>query len=49
MSTPVEMREWTPDERKAALARAVANEVRNGWHVESQTDYQAVLRINISR
>lgn len=44
MSTPVEMREWTPDERKAALARAVANEVRNGWHVESQTDYQAVLR-----
>lgn len=43
MSTPVEMREWTPDERKAALARAVANEVRNGWHVESQTDYQAVL------
>ena len=32
-----------PDERKAALARAVANEVRGGWHVQSQTDYQAVL------
>lgn len=31
------------EERKAALARAVASEVRGGWHVQSQTDYQAVL------
>lgn len=32
-----------PELRKAALARAVGNEVRNGWHVQSQTDYQAVM------
>ena len=32
-----------PDTRKAALARTVANQVRDGWHVQSQTDYQAVL------
>ena len=31
------------DERKQALANAVAREVGGGWHVESQTDYQAVL------
>lgn len=30
-------------ERKELLARAVANQVRQGWRVESQTDYQAVL------
>ena len=37
-------RTFTPEERKAALANAVANEVRQKWHVQSQTDYQAVLR-----
>lgn len=31
------------EERKALLARAIANEVRQGHRVESQTDYQAVL------
>jgi hypothetical protein len=31
------------EERKELLARAVANRVRQGWRVESQTDYQAVL------
>lgn len=31
------------DERKAVLARAVSNEVRNGWRIESQTDYDAYL------
>lgn len=36
-------RKHDSEERKAALARAVANEVRSGWHVQSQTDYQAVL------
>lgn len=36
-------RTFEPDERKAALARAVANEVRGGWHVQSQTDFQAIL------
>ena len=36
--------EMSPDDRKAALARAVASDVRSGWHVQSQTDYQAVLR-----
>lgn len=29
--------------RKALLAQAVANEVRGGWGVQSQTDFQAVL------
>jgi hypothetical protein len=29
--------------RKALLAQAVANEVRQGWRVESQTDFQAVM------
>jgi hypothetical protein len=33
----------TDEQRKEALAQAVANEVRSGWHVQSQTDYQAVL------
>lgn len=32
-----------PEERKATLAREVGNQVRSGWRVESQTDYQAVL------
>ena len=36
-------REVTTEERKSSLARAVATEVRDGWHVQSQTDFQAVL------
>jgi hypothetical protein len=31
------------DERKALLAQAVSNEVRNGWRIESQTDYYSYL------
>jgi hypothetical protein len=31
------------EQRKELLARAVANQVRQGGRVESQTDYQAVL------
>ena len=31
------------DERKALLARQIANMVPRGWRVESQSDYQAVL------
>ena len=30
-------------ERKELLARAVSNEVRQGWRIESQNDYQAVI------
>src|SRR5262245_50240098 len=33
----------SPEERKEMLARAVANEIRQGCRVESQTDYQAVV------
>ncbi len=33
----------SPEERQELLARAVANEIRHGWRVESQTDYQAVI------
>lgn len=31
------------DERKALLANAISNEVRQGFRVESQSDYQAVM------
>src|SRR5262249_41052486 len=31
------------EERKSLLARAVSNEVRQGFRIESQTDNQAVL------
>jgi hypothetical protein len=34
---------WDSERRKSALASAVANEVRQGWHVQSQSDYQAVM------
>jgi hypothetical protein len=33
----------SPDERKQLLARAVSNEVRQGYRIESQSDYQAVI------
>ena len=33
----------TTDERRALLAQAVANEIRQGWRVESSMAYQAVL------
>jgi hypothetical protein len=33
----------TFEQRKEALATAVANSVRDGWGVQSQTDFQAVL------
>lgn len=32
-----------PEERKAILARIVANTVGQGWRVESQSDYQAIF------
>lgn len=31
------------EQRKSQLARSVANNVRKGWRIESQTDYQAVM------
>jgi hypothetical protein len=31
------------DERKALLARAVADQTRQGWRVESQSDYQTIM------
>jgi hypothetical protein len=33
----------SPEQRKELLARAVANQVRQGGRVESTSDYQAVL------
>lgn len=36
-------RTLTEQERKAKLAQAVAAQVRNGWRVDSQTDYQAIM------
>jgi hypothetical protein len=41
--TETAVRTKTRDERKELLATAVANEIRQGWRVESQTDYQAVI------
>jgi len=35
--------EKTPEERKALLARAIADRVGMGWRVESQMDYQATM------
>lgn len=31
------------EQRKELLARAVASEIRQGWRIESQSDYQAVI------
>lgn len=42
MADPADPRK-TPDERKVALAQAVANAVARGARVESQSDYQAVV------
>ena len=36
---------WDSDPRKQALATAISNEVRSGWNVQSQSDYQAVMHI----
>ena len=36
---------WDSDRRKQALATAISNEVRSGWNVQSQSDYQAVMHI----
>jgi len=33
----------SPDERKALLAHVISNRVHEGWRVESQSDYQAVM------
>ena len=41
--TDVTVSKKSPEERKELLARAVANEIRQGWRIESQTDYQAVI------
>ena len=45
MSTMPEMAtaEMDSDERRARLAHVVAHHVRQGWRVESQTDYQAIV------
>lgn len=43
MSEIAERARVTDEQRRAALAAAVAREVGGGWHVESQTDTQAVL------
>jgi hypothetical protein len=42
-STAVKSAAKSPEERKQMLARAVANEVRQGGRIESQSDYQAVI------
>ena len=42
MST-VATEKLSPDERKASLARLISNKVHEGWRVESQSDYQAIM------
>jgi hypothetical protein len=32
-----------PEQRRQLRAQAVSNSVRQGWRVESQTDFQAVM------
>ena len=36
-------RKKSAEERKARSTRAVANEERHGWQVESQEDFHAVM------
>jgi len=43
MSPAVAVERKNADERKQMLARTTANEVRQGWRVESQSDYQVVM------
>ncbi|MBP7988850.1 hypothetical protein [Candidatus Neomicrothrix sp.] len=43
MSDTATPQQPTDDQRKQALANAVAREVGNGCRVESQTDFQAVV------
>ena len=43
ITTTISPGETTPDQRRAALAQTVSREIGGGWHVESQTDYQAIL------
>jgi hypothetical protein len=40
---PPTVNKWTADQRKQALAQAVAGEVRSGWKVQSQSDFQGVM------
>jgi hypothetical protein len=40
---PPTVNKWTAEQRKQALAQAVAGEVRSGWKVQSQSDYQGVM------
>src|SRR4249920_2240819 len=40
---PPGVTKWDSEQRKQALAQAVSNEVRQGWNVQSQSDYQAVM------
>lgn len=43
-TTPTpEIAKPTSEQRKSSLATAVANSVREGWNVQSQTEFQAVL------
>lgn len=42
-SEPETVATKSAEQRKELLARAVANQVRQGWRIESQSDYQAVL------
>lgn len=43
MSEVAETNAVSPERRKELLATAVAAQVRGGWGVESQTEFQAVL------
>jgi hypothetical protein len=42
-SQPTPPTAWTPEQRKAALAQAVAQSVAQGNRVESHADYQAIV------
>ncbi len=42
-STPTARTAKSAEEREALLTQAVANEVKRGWSLESQEDFQAVM------
>ena len=43
MDSTLETLTVSAEKRKSSLAQAIANQVRQGWSMESQSDFQAVL------
>jgi hypothetical protein len=42
-AAPLQRMPMSVEQRRAALSAGIAAELHNGWRVESQTDFQAVM------